>query len=786
MSKSNQKEKPKRIVTKEEMEKELEEIPLDLHTKPENVNKIGGIPSNIFDWEESNINFEKQGKLSAILIRKQTQNLIKKIKKGISRKQVLYGSNGAGKSYTLYHIAAYFSQFHVSKVFSQINYLINQTYKKTFTNFSFYFYFYFSFDFDGNDKPNWKKQEKIKRNQNSKSNSKNHTNEMDEKKLIHSNQDRFHQFQVDEKENINLISDQKEEKQKRTKTYGKKQEKWVVLYLNDLNSLINESSFYVAKRIMEDLFHRYGKKLFQTCKFDFEEDLFFSTKFTTEMKEEIIESCRNFLQNLFYLKTHKFRILIAIDEFNILYREKFDINHILNVFRYFPSIRNGMLLVALSSSFDHHKIPDLNLLLYGTEIRFYNKFEFNSICKWKQKERKLPQKNSIKTFQKFTNQVPQMLDIVSLTYQNWKDYDQTTNDFTYQCVSNSIDFYQTRIEYFLEKIFQNKNDSSFYQQIIFPTLVYLNHNLNVLPPIWEKSGLFYHILLPDENNRNQKNFENKKATHAHLNANFRKFQKKKKILPICEFVKEAIIQIFQLQEINFIRTLCSLNIRGWAFELFVLNLFHSQINSQITLDNFDLKGNKGIPKSFEIKIKNFIHQEREKPLKKIEVGDFIVCFGNHWVIDFVCLSKNQEDEKELFYIQVSVQKYNQHSKKVDDLFSLSEFSIQEKKVSLLEYYSNLAGMKFDSEKINLLSNQEKNEENQEKNEFKEKSQENQFVLPQNQYYVYITAENYWETTSQFSFDPVILVNANSLSLLKPSFSLDQIKDFFISKSKQSN
>eukprot|EP01156_Anaeramoeba_ignava_P020996 Anaeramoba_ignava/c17856_g1_i1.p1 GENE.c17856_g1_i1~~c17856_g1_i1.p1 ORF type:complete len:115 (-),score=34.52 c17856_g1_i1:181-525(-) len=114
MSDSKLKEKSITVLNENEILNILKQLPLNLHSNAQNMNQIGGIPYDIFGYKPNHIKSEKQGELSPILIREQTQILMNKIRTGkISEKHVLYGFNGAGKSYILYHLAAYFSQFDV-------------------------------------------------------------------------------------------------------------------------------------------------------------------------------------------------------------------------------------------------------------------------------------------------------------------------------------------------------------------------------------------------------------------------------------------------------------------------------------------------------------------------------------------------------------------------------------------------------------------------------------------------------------------------------------------------
>ncbi|KAJ5067821.1 MITOCHONDRIAL 28S ribosomal protein S29 [Anaeramoeba ignava] len=101
------------ILTTIEIQNELSKIRIEEHSKSKHCNKISGIPYNIFLDSPIEIINQKHENLSPILIRKQTQSLMNEIQEGSRKKNlVLYGGNGTGKSYTLFHLACYFSSFH--------------------------------------------------------------------------------------------------------------------------------------------------------------------------------------------------------------------------------------------------------------------------------------------------------------------------------------------------------------------------------------------------------------------------------------------------------------------------------------------------------------------------------------------------------------------------------------------------------------------------------------------------------------------------------------------------
>ncbi|KAJ5067820.1 hypothetical protein M0811_03010 [Anaeramoeba ignava] len=550
-------------------------------------------------------------------------------------------------------------------------------------------------------------------------------------------------------------------------------QKWVVLYLNDLLRLSRLESHVVSKQIMTYLFARYGIKLFEKCNFDYDEQLWNKKKPKSKDKRQMIKNCKNFFENLFELNVEEFKFMIAIDEYNILYREKFpDPKHILNIFKDLRNIRNGLMITAVSSSFDQDKIPYIDFQEFGVKTKRFTESEFESIFEWKRKEGTIPQYLTRDYWQQFTNAVPRVLYMVSRRYRTSKNESFDESTFLLNCGIDCIDHYKKRVRYVLQKIKEIKNPETIKQDIQLPTLICLNENITSLPEFWELSGLFETQFSSRNSNFQQKENENDRK----LNQKQPSQPIEKQVVPICSWVTSAILEIFRNDGVNSVNFLCSYDIKWKALELFVLNGFQnfsSTSKQKLTLSNRNLKGKKQEnPETFQISIKRIVYQDQQKSLEDISIGDLIVCYKGHSVVDFVCLSKNENQEKELFYFQVSILDYAHHDKKVDSLFKRDFKPTKQKKTSILEYYSKLSGIKLDentSQFIERLSkqNQKKKKEEISPKEEKQEIRKNSYILPPNQYYVYITSTSNFLKSSQYSQDPVILVNGQHLNQINP-------------------
>ncbi|KAJ5071326.1 hypothetical protein M0811_10388 [Anaeramoeba ignava] len=443
---------------------------------------------------------------------------------------------------------------------------------------------------------------------------------------------------------------------------------------------------------MKNLFTRYGNQLFQKCDFDYDKKLWNKGNSTREDKQQMVEDCQNFFEQLFELEIKEFKVLIAIDEYNVLYREQFkDSEHILNIFKNLPDITSGIMIASLSSSFYQNKIPEIDFQEFGVKTTIYTKSEFKSIFEWKRKEGKIPQHRTTNFLEKFTNKVPRVLDIVSTSYRNWKKQSSHALRLINQFILDCIEHYKKKVNYVLNKIKQIKDHQQIKQEIELPTLLCLNGNITYLPEFWELSGLF-HIFY--SNNSNDKEKENEDEDEMELSQTETLKSFKKEIVPICEWVKEAILEIFKSQGFSYINILCQLDLK--------------------------LDGIKTI--CFE-----WIRKVYKIPLENISIGDLIVCYKSHSVVDFVCLSKNEKEEKQLFYFQVSILDYPHHKTRVDSLFKRNFKPTNQQETSILEYYSNLSRIELDNETLQLIQklSEQQNNTQQPKNEFSPDQKEKQ-------------------------------------------------------------
>ncbi|KAJ5071699.1 MITOCHONDRIAL 28S ribosomal protein S29 [Anaeramoeba ignava] len=704
---NSKKEKSENYLNRNQIEEELSKIRIEEHRKKKNCNKITGIPVNIFIDSPSEMGSLKYGNLTPILIRKQNQIFMKKIEEGITGIRVFHGVNGSGKSYSLYHLAAYFYQFNPFLQDPKIN-----------------------------------QKDQIPNQPNSNSNS-----------------------------------------------FSKKQ-KWVVFYLNNLQNFLKKESHDVASEIMEYFFQNYGESLFQKCKFNFDKKFWFEDD-PLQDEQKKVGLCKIFLQKLIKLKTNEFRILIALDNYNDLFREtnqNQNQKHILDFFKTVREIQSGLIIVATSPSFEYRNtIRDIDLITSGFKSYFYNQEEFEILSKWKQKENKLPQDQTIEKFEDLTNKSPRMLYIISQTYDDLNTFSGDTRKFLIQSQKNCISHYQKRIEFILEKIQELWDPNRMRQEIEFPTMVCLNENPDFIPDFWEVAELFEEILIEEEN-------DEKKEKKTNSNQQIQPtsyFESNLKLVPITKYIREAFFEAFEKPQISLFRFLFQSGDELRAFELVVLNIFRRSLGSKIELNHMSLQGKQRNPFTFNIKIRNIIYQDKDNPLKKMEVGDFIVCFEGHSRIDFVCLSENEKKEKELFFIQVSTQIYNENFSKVDSLFQDRDFENQTN-TSILQYYSELSGMNCSIPKWNEIESEQKKQkakikqlyQKQKENEEKhlthkeiQKIRKSTLILPKNHYYFYFTHQDYLETTSQFAKDPVILVNKEEIFGLK---SLDFYQFLFAS------
>ncbi|KAJ5067755.1 MITOCHONDRIAL 28S ribosomal protein S29 [Anaeramoeba ignava] len=491
---------------------------------------------------------------------------------------------------------------------------------------------------------------------------------------------------------------------------------WIVLYIPNMATLYNNPNHSVAQQIMNRMYLLYKTQLFEKYKFKFDEEFWRNPNPSEKEKKSMISQCLNLFSALTNGVFLNHKIFIALDQWNILFRdEKMNQdNHILNFFREFGEIPNGVFVTAVSSSFEPiDRLHDADYVTLIFRVSVYDKAELSAMIKYNIKRKNLPEKVNIEHIQHLTGNVPRILFFLCQAFknpkrsQNWeKDAHQAT-----------MKYYRDRIFHILSKSQSQqklKNSQIQHDSLQFAMLLYLNKDLPTLPNQWEMLGIFTEI-------------DDKRCTF------------------ICDWAKEAFYQTINDNIYDYLEVLSmDSQTKARAFELFVSSSFIKSIQG-ITLKTTNLRGEKTDPSELEIEVNKFVTQEKNKPLQIIDPGTFIICYEGHPVVDFVAFSL----KKQLFYIQASVSPYQEHPKKMPDLWESLFESTQQ---SIYEYYSQLTGLS--NKKISKTK------------------------LPQNQFYLYITSNPHFMIfKSKYSGHQVHLVNRDELSSLNLT-SWSKIKKYF--------
>eukprot|EP01156_Anaeramoeba_ignava_P010983 Anaeramoba_ignava/a481527_30.p1 GENE.a481527_30~~a481527_30.p1 ORF type:complete len:637 (-),score=177.14 a481527_30:144-2054(-) len=490
-------------------------------------------------------------------------------------------------------------------------------------------------------------------------------------------------------------------------------EKWFVLYIPQFAELYKDQNYSAAQKILANLYSLYKTELFENYQFNFDFRLLTNKNPTEEEQTKIISSCRNLFSSLVNGRFEKHHVLIAIDQWNVLFRPKQtkEEEHILDFFKEFRSIKNGLFITAVSSTFDPvGKLSDADEVTYSQNVELYNEVELESMINHQKMLGYLPQQMENQKIQQFTGNVPRIVFLLYQTYQQ----NPNSSDWETAAKVAAIKYYKGRVKHILKKTAFSTDPKIRNDNIELPARIYLNKSLTNIPDTWEIAGIF---------------------TQKEDNYEF-----------ICEWAKIAFFKFVERKMDKYLVYLAmDEQTRRRAFELFVGNSF-SRSSKEIELESVNLRGEIiGKPLKIELDFKLHIMQETSDILTKIEPGTFITCYENHPVIDFVAFSK----KKQLFYIQASVSQYSQHGPKVIDLWKKSFHSTGK---TLLEYYSEIAGLSSTRKKDSL---------------------------PKDQFFLYITPYPYYMIKkTKYSSHPVYLINRQNLSSLNKNL-WGEIQKFFL-------
>ncbi|KAJ5080471.1 MITOCHONDRIAL 28S ribosomal protein S29 [Anaeramoeba ignava] len=175
-------------------------------------------------------------------------------------------------------------------------------------------------------------------------------------------------------------------------------EKWFVLYIPQFADLRKQPSHKAARFIVRNLYKLYKKELFEFYKFPYDEKLWDIENPNENQKNQMFQTCTNLLSNLTLGFFEKHHILIAIDQWNVLFRpkeskESKEDEHVLDFFKVFRSIPNGLFITAVSSTFDPvDKLQDADYVTYKQNVELYNEMELESMINHQKMLHYIPQK----------------------------------------------------------------------------------------------------------------------------------------------------------------------------------------------------------------------------------------------------------------------------------------------------------------------------------------------------------------------------------------------------------
>ncbi|KAJ5066629.1 MITOCHONDRIAL 28S ribosomal protein S29 [Anaeramoeba ignava] len=515
--------------------------------------------------------------------------------------------------------------------------------------------------------------------------------------------------------------------------YCSKLSNWVVIYLPNIDEWINQESYVISRKIVINLIQNYQSILSKCFAFEYDTKLWDEKNPTEESKTKMISECTRLLNYLMMGNLFDIRVLVAIDEWNFLFRQERKYQeHILDIFKIIPTINQGFFLAAVSSSF-HYPIDPNNsnkrFLECRIPIQIFNEAEFQSIINWLKQNDYLPQSMKDEEIEKFTARIPKLIGFLFQSYYNYRlSQKQNWLSHAHYLAEES---YESMISHVLDK---KKID---YDQVNFIKNIYLNSPIKYLEDEWKFLGLF--------KKNNQTNEFN----------------------PICESVRKAFMSVFHHKPNSYLSILASNEQSRWiSVELYVFESFISKIQKSITIPNINLRGEKGKnQQEFTIFLTQQILQQPSETLDKLEPGTFLKCYRDHPAIDCIAYSTT----KELFYIQISEKSYSQHIPKIDSLF---ETTFNRTEETILQYYSRICGMESEYQQC----------------EFTKTKKERTIKLPANQYYIYITTSSHYykKAKSQYSDDPVILINYENISQLNPDLWVSISKFFENEVEKHSN
>eukprot|EP01156_Anaeramoeba_ignava_P022875 Anaeramoba_ignava/c21125_g1_i1.p1 GENE.c21125_g1_i1~~c21125_g1_i1.p1 ORF type:complete len:1008 (-),score=328.49 c21125_g1_i1:190-3213(-) len=602
--------------------------------------------------------------------------------------------------------------------------------------------------------------------------------------------------------------------------------KVIVVYLARLEKLRENENYEVAKKIMEDLYNRYGSDFFSILEVqNFDVQIFTKKDPSDEEKENTIKICRTVLGILLTNSDPNLFVIFIIDEFNILFRKHNQKDHILDILLKHYQNTNISMILSCHSSFNTSKFGEKGKIYEESKFKLntYNKNEFEVMIEWSKRLGGLPSEMKEEEIREFTSCVPRVLSYLTDSYENQKIGTDERVSWIREAEKSIISVYQKELDYIVKKFYPKNNENQLLipseknsqfkltqtEQNMFQGLALLaasmclNRPIWDLSEIWQTSGLFFPVEtdLPSNHisTQNQHNIQT--------------LPQSRKYLPISKWVRDAFFKFGVQDEFWFIKLLLMLDHIGEALEMFVLYAFNKQADGiPLSLNNIDLTGKErgGI---FQLTIKETIYQEYGKPLDNLSIGTFVILYKFHPVIDFVLLTESN-GKKQLFYIQVSKLTYDQHTMKVDNLISsqIQDPINPKKKVSVLKYYSDLAKMdppindselkteeieqptkkgrhrKKETQKFNSNDkSEEKTKKSTTKYKRKDKDSKKRLTkstqklsrkkiqekrkiitkLPPNHYYLYLTPNpNFLSADTKYAADDVILLNGNNF------FSLD--------------
>eukprot|EP01156_Anaeramoeba_ignava_P022422 Anaeramoba_ignava/c20640_g1_i1.p1 GENE.c20640_g1_i1~~c20640_g1_i1.p1 ORF type:complete len:315 (-),score=81.15 c20640_g1_i1:290-1234(-) len=280
---------------------------------------------------------------------------------------------------------------------------------------------------------------------------------------------------------------------------------------------------------------------------------------TIEDMEAMEKECKNLFESLMDGIFSQHKVLIALDQWNVLYDSDRDKTHILEFFHYFASVKNGLFYTAVSSTFSPTgKMSDNDYPEFISEVPIFNSDELQTMMEFEIKMNNLPKEIQISEVKEFTNNVPRMFFYFYQSYSQREIHP----GWKVKAEEQAVMYYKQRIFHILNKSLQltqipeNKKkkiensgfplfpkDTIFSEDtnnnILFASNVYLNKSFTDLPDYWKSGGIFI------KNDGRTYNF-------------------------ICKWARQAFFNTFKLGIQTFLQVLASLkDTKPFAFENFV-------------------------------------------------------------------------------------------------------------------------------------------------------------------------------------------------------------------------